>query len=368
MKRFLLLGIAILCLGSMAMAADVIIDADGTLSGDYTGDYIHIGVNANANVSLDGDLTVDHLTVTDTTVGAMGSLTVGASYTANVTGNVMVGMGSMGVLNIEGTMNVGSYFNYDGNPTLSGMPGVYALINVSGDALLQGGAQMSLGGWAANYPVDVNISGNAVVEGGLKPIYAGGVLGGGTVTMSGNAKLQNTSGDTGYYDNVLNVGWNTAGTEGKLIVESGNTVQFRHYFMRGAGTTEYILDASGQACVLTAKLQDGEPVGEGINVDCYVRFYLGHTIDLNTVGVDPGVLVEGFAVNIAKSDNANWILYEGGSYGAVLLVDGAANWMWRLRKVTDETGAYLQAYIIPEPTTLALLGLGGLLAALRRRS
>jgi hypothetical protein len=333
------------------------------MAGSYAGDYVHIGVNANSNVTATADAQMQNLAVTDTTVGASGSLTINAGVTVDVAGYIRLGAGGAGTINVEGNLNVGGHFDYDGNAALSGSGnGVYGQLNVSGDGVVQGGQHMIFGGYSAAYHWDVSISGNATIEGGLKPVYIGGTQGTGQVTMSGNAKLQNTDGDTGYYDNILNVGWSGIPDSGVLTVESGNTVKFRHIEVKSGGKVNFILDAAGQACVLTAELQANEAPG-----DCFMMFDTGSLIDLDDSGVAAGVLVAGFAVDIATAPEWNMLRWDtAGTYEATLADDDLANW-WRLREKPGDATT-LQAYIIPEPTTLALLGLGGLLAALRRRS
>ena len=369
MKRFILLGIAIICMGSMVMAADIIWDANESISGDYTGDYAHIGVNANSDVHIVGTTTVTNLAVTDTTVGAMGSLTVDAGASIHVLGYTRLGVGSMGTINVEGEMTIDGHFDYDGNSSMSGLDAVYGVLNVSGNGVLNTGQHTIWGGYAAAHPWTVTLSGDSLVNVGLKPCYVGGTTGSAIVTMSGNAQLINESGLTGYYDNMLNVGWGGIADSGRLIVESGNTVKFRHITYKAGGTVEYILDAAGVGCVLTAELPaDVDPEG---GQDAYVNFEPGSLLDINTSGVAAGILVAGFSVDVATAPEWNMLRWDTpGTYEASLAVDGVAmpSWgTWRLReKAGDPTT--LQAYIIPEPTTMALLGLGGLLAALRRRS
>ena len=368
MKRAILLGIAVLFVSGMVMAVEF--NADGAISGDYTGDSIHIAVSANAAMTTDGDLTGDALFVTDTTVGAIGSLTINAAHTVQVNGNLRTGAGSMGTINVDGTLNVTGLFDFDGIAGLSGADnGVYAALNVTGT--VNGGTHMIFGGYDVGHPADVTISGTGLINAGLKPVYIGGLQGTGTVTMSGSAELSNTGGLTGYYDNQLNVGWTGAGT-GKLIVESGNTVKFRHITVKAGGTVEYILDAGGSAAVLTAELPADVLIDNpAAGVDAFFSVENGGVLDLNTAGVAGGILVAGYAVDIATVESWSFLRWDTiGTYEATLAVDGVvqAPWAtWRLREKPGDVTT-LQAFIIPEPTTMALLGLGGLLAALRRRS
>jgi hypothetical protein len=362
MKRFILLGVAVLFATSMAMAAaELDIDAAVSMNGDYTGTNIHVGVAAEGTLTLDGDLTADAVLIADSTVMAAGTVNVVAGTTLNVA-TFNVSGGWLGTLNVEGTMNCSGLFNYDGNGAQYNTDsGVYGAINVSGSGAINAGAHFIFGGYDVAYAVDANFSGNAVVSGGMNRTYVGGVAGGGNVVMSGSAVFHNDTKTAGLYDNTMYVGWAPGAGAGTLTVESGNTVEFRHININPTGTVNYILDAAGAACVLTAKLPSAvDPETE--NTDCYVTMEIGSTLNLDTTGVAAGLLVEGFEVDIATAPtDIRW----QGSYGPTLLVDGVANSQWALREKTPNT---LQAYIVPEPTTMALIGLGGLLIAMRRRS
>ena len=363
MKRVILLGVAVLFSASMTMAADVDVNADINLNGDYTGDIYHVGVTANGSITLDGDLTMDGLCLADSTVMAEGTVTVGASHTLNVA-TFNVSGGWIGTLNVEGTMNCSGLFNYDGNGAQYNTDlGVYGAINVTGK--INAGAHFILGGYDVAYPVAVSISGSGECEAGTNRTYIGGVSGGGTVTMSGSAKLFNDTKTAGLYDNTLYVGWAPGAGDGVLNVEAGNTVVFRHVNLNPTGTVNFILDAAGSACVLTAQLPSAvDPETE--NVDCYVTFEVDSTCNLDTTGVGAGVLVAGFAVDIATARSWDGLRWDG-AYQASLTVDGSVNAQWGLREKPGDNTT-LQAFIVPEPTTMALLGLGGLLVAMRRRS
>ena len=364
MKRVILLGFAILLAGSMAMAADIDFNADGNLSGDYTGDNLHIAVTTDAAITVDANLTCDALLVADTTADATGSVTVNAGVIADV-GTFNISAGWMGTLTVEGTLNCSGLFNFDGNGAqYNPDTGLYGQINVSGSGEINAGAHLIFGGYDANYQVDVNLSGSAKVEASTNRTYIGAVSGSGSVTMSGSATLCNYTKTAGIYDNTLYVGW-TVGT-GLLTVESGNTVEFRNIDVNPTGTVDYILDAAGQACVLRPTLPP-EVDPETENVDSYFTCQPGSVLNVDTTGVGVGLLIPGFAVDLAEVAEYQYLRWDG-SYQASLTVDGSVNAQWQLREKPGSDGTILQARIIPEPTTIALLGLGGLLVALRRRS
>lgn len=365
MKRIILLGVVMLFAASMTMAADIDIDSTVSMSGDYSGDILHVGVAADGTINLSGHLQADGVIISDTTVGASGTVNVGADLILDVN-TINISCGFMGTLNVEGTLNVSSWLNYDGNPAAyNPATGLYAQLNVSGNGQINGGAHMIYGGYGAAYPFDMTISDNAVVSGGVSPMYVGGPSGSGTCVMSDNATLQNLNGVTaGLYDNLLNIGTSDPAEPGTLTVESGNTVKFRHLFYNN-GTAEYILDAAGQVCTMEAFLpDDADPEG---NLDCIVRFYDGNEIDLDTSGVAGGILVPGYAIDLVTTVSASMLQWDTpGLYEASLAADDVLAG-WKLREKPGDATT-LQAYIIPEPTTMALLGLGSLLVAMRRRS
>lgn len=359
MKRVILLGVAVLFACSMVMAADIDVDITTSMSGDYTGDNIHVGVATDGNLTINADLQADAILIADTTVGASGTVNVDAGVTVDLA-TINISAGFMGVLNVEGAINLTGWMNYDGNPAqYNSGTGLYGEIHVSGSGEINGGAHFIMGGYSAGWPMVVTLSDSARMSGGVSPMYLGGTAGSATLTMSGNAVLNNPNPASGYYDNILNVGWGPdLPGSGTLIVESGNTVDFRHISVKSGGRVEYILDAAGGACLLDAGPEDEDWTG-----DCFMNFETGSVIAIDDSGVAGGVLVPGFAVDIATAKEWSMLKWDQFEYEVAL----DAGPLWGLREKPGDATT-LQAFIIPEPTTMALLGLGGLLVALRRRS
>ena len=376
MKRVILLGFAILFACSMTMAADLVINGSGTISaGTYDNVELNVGASATTgivDVAAGASVVIDgQLSVTDTDVASVSTtLNIGATSSVQLTaGSLVAGGGGHAEINVEGSLNIDAgYFMYDGNNVNAG---VTVEINVSGSGSIDANLHQILGGYSTPWHCELNLSDDATVFQGRGPIYTGGTQGTGAITMSGNATIRSDDVSGNLYDNLLNVGWD--GNEaGVLTVESGNTVMMRHILIRAGGQVNYILDAAGQACVLTSFEPIDPDTGEPVTTDSMMRFLDGSLIDLDYSGVAAGVLIPGFAVDIATAPSWHMLQWELGDGGTVNVATLASDDMygpiaWRLREKPGDTST-LQAYVIPEPTTMALLGLGGLLLAIRRRS
>ena len=375
MKRVILLGVSILFACSMTMAADLNIDGSGTIAaGAYDNINLNVGagaVSGTVDVAASATVTASgNLSVTDTDVaGVSTTLNIGAGTSVSVGGYIVLGGGGHAEVNVAGDLDVTGHLTYDGNNTNAG---VDVDLNISGDANVQGGLHMIFGGYSAAYTYDVTISDNANVQAGGKPIYIAGTQGFGTCTMSGNAVLQNSTYTSTPQDNMISVGWDNPGQTGVLTVEAGNTVEAKYIRVRAAGTVNFILDAAGQACVLTAADVIDPGTGELSGTDSTMLFYDGCILDLDYSGVAAGLLVPGYAMDIATTPEwymLQWELGDGGTDKIATLApdDMYGPVAWRLREKPGESRT-LQAYVNPEPTTMALLGLGGILLAIRRRS
>jgi len=290
------------------------------------------------------------------------NVAAGASLTASGGVNASVGMtSSTTIINIEGTLVSTGNFTYEGGSASGAVE-----VNISGSGKLDAKGLVILGGYSATYQsYEVNMSGSAnITMQASKTVYIGGnaagnVSGQTVVNMSGTASITGVGSNSKCFVGQTS-GDGTIKTPGRVNLNSSGAFVSAHQMMiKEAGTIGITIDAGGAGHVATYR--------PAPTTQAYVWFMEGSIIDID----DQIGSVSGDAYDVAITPDwtdLKWEDADDGTYnfGVHLAPEDSAAW-WRLREKPGNAGI-LQIVMIPEPTTMALLGIGGLLLAIRRRS
>lgn len=366
MKRVILIGVAILFATSMVMAVGYDVPPDPAAIADGTYDYLNIGISADASASASGSVTITG----DTNIGdagytgslaVSGSIDLQAGAYVGVNGGVSAGTGSITV-DAGGSVTAGGavYLGYDAASTAGGTGSA----DISGSLDITG--ILSIGGYtyaSGSCSMDVQASGSVTSSNSL---YVGGQAGGSgshSLTIDGAASVS--------CGNDINVGWADGGglyASGHLYIEGsgGGSISatrhialkrgYFHYEVDAGGVTPIVANGDGNIIIF------GGVVPETAKIDMSFDSPATQALYDAMGAMDPGrwVVLADASIGVGT---LNWGQPGDLSYsGAMLLGDPK----WELvERTTDVLEAH---YMVPEPTTMALLGLGGLLVALRRRS
>lgn len=314
---------------SVSLTGNLDISSSFSLSGTGAG---KLDLTATGNSSVTGDLALANTTNT---------WTVNPGLTMDVSGAIS---GTSAAINKEGTgtLNLTGANTYSGNTSVSG--GTLALS--AADNNIASSASIDV---ASGAILDVSgITNGFALTSGQTLSGAGTVTGAMTITSGSVLSPGNSPGTLSTGNQI----WSTGGTYHWEINDSGGT--------KGGNPGWDWLDITG-----SLDLSNLTPGGFTIDIDSLNSFDLAGTadgFDTWTKGA-PGDF--DYSFTIATFDSLI------GTFDASLFTldsSGFTNgpsWDWQIK--LSDNDLVLEAYAVPEPSSAALLGLGGLALMLRRK-